>query len=30
VVNLLDWSFNAPIKHFSGYVVTCGRASFDE
>lgn len=25
VVNLLDWSFTAPIKHFSGYVVICGR-----
>ena len=25
VTNLLDWSFNAPIKHFSGYVVICGR-----
>jgi hypothetical protein len=25
VVNLLDWSFNAPIRHFSGYVVICGR-----
>jgi hypothetical protein len=25
VTNLLDWSFNAPIKHFSGYIVLCGR-----
>jgi hypothetical protein len=25
VVNLLDWSFTAPIKHFSGYIVLCGR-----
>lgn len=25
VTNLLDWSFTAPIKHFSGYVVVCGR-----
>ena len=25
VVNLLDWSFTAPIKHFSGYIVICGR-----
>lgn len=26
VVNLLDWSFTAPINHFSGYVVMCGRS----
>jgi hypothetical protein len=25
VTSLLDWSFNAPIKHFSGYLVACGR-----
>jgi len=25
VVNLLDWSFTANIKHFSGYMVGCGR-----
>ncbi len=25
VTNLLDWSFTAPIKHFSGYLVLCGR-----
>ena len=25
VTNLLDWSFNAPINHFSGYIVLCGR-----
>jgi hypothetical protein len=23
--NLLSWTFTAPIKHFSGYVVACGR-----
>jgi hypothetical protein len=23
--NVLNWSFNAPIRHFSGYMVTCGR-----
>ncbi len=23
--NLLTWSFTAPIKHFSGYMVSCGR-----
>lgn len=27
VLNLLDWTFTAPIKHFSGYVVTCGRST---
>ena len=27
--NLLTGSFTAPIKHFSGYVVTCGRDSAD-
>ena len=31
VTDLLGWSFTAPIKHFSGYIVTCGRtASFGE
>ena len=25
VTNLLDWSFTAPINHFSGYIVLCGR-----
>lgn len=25
VTNLVDWSFTAPINHFSGYVVICGR-----
>ena len=25
VTNLLSWSFTAPITHFSGYVVLCGR-----
>lgn len=31
VTNLVDWSFTAPIPHFSGYIVTCGRtASFGE
>jgi hypothetical protein len=25
LVSVLDWSFTAPIKHFSGYIVTCGR-----
>lgn len=25
VTNLLDWSFTAPIKHFSGYMLACGR-----
>jgi hypothetical protein len=29
VLGIADWSFSAPIKHFSGYIVTCGRdASF--
>ena len=23
--NLLSWSFSAPIKHFSGYMISCGR-----
>lgn len=23
--NLLTWTFSAPINHFSGYLVTCGR-----
>jgi hypothetical protein len=26
VFNILDWSFTAPIKHFSGYMVSCGRS----
>ncbi len=30
VTNLLDWSFTAPIKHFSGYVVMCGRSDIGE
>ena len=25
VVNLLSWNFTANIKHFSGYMVSCGR-----
>lgn len=25
VSNLLTWTFSAPIKHFSGYMVSCGR-----
>ena len=25
VTNLLTWTFTAPIKHFSGYMVSCGR-----
>lgn len=25
-LNLLNWSFTAQISHFSGYMVTCGRA----
>ena len=25
-VNLLDWSFTSSIKHFSGYLMSCGRA----
>ena len=25
VVNLLSWTFTANIKHFSGYMVGCGR-----
>ena len=25
VVDLLSWSFNSTIPHFSGYIVTCGR-----
>lgn len=25
VVNLLSWNFTANIKHFSGYMVACGR-----
>ena len=23
--NLLTWQFSAPIKHFSGYIIACGR-----
>ena len=30
VTDLLSWSFTAPIKHFSGYVVMCGRSSLGE
>ena len=25
-VNLLSWNFSAPIKHFSGYMIACGRS----
>ena len=25
VTNLLSWTFTAPINHFSGYIVLCGR-----
>lgn len=25
LTNLFTWTFSAPIKHFSGYLVTCGR-----
>ena len=28
--NLLSWSFSAPIKHFSGYMISCGRGGSDE
>ena len=24
-LNTLTWTFSAPIPHFSGYIVTCGR-----
>ena len=27
VFTALNWTFTAPIKHFSGYVVSCGRLS---
>lgn len=27
VSNLLTWTFSAPINHFSGYLVTCGRGA---
>jgi hypothetical protein len=30
VTDLLSWTFTAPIKHFSGYIVTCGRTDFGE
>jgi hypothetical protein len=30
VTDLLSWTFTAPIKHFSGYVVICGRSGFGE
>lgn len=30
VVNLVDWSFTAPINHFSGYVVVCGRTDLGQ
>jgi len=30
VTNLLDWSFTAPINHFSGYLVICGRTDSGE
>jgi hypothetical protein len=30
VTDLLSWTFTAPIKHFSGYVVMCGRSGFGE
>ena len=30
VTDLLSWTFTAPIKHFSGYIVTCGRGGFGE
>jgi hypothetical protein len=28
--NLLSWSFSAPIKHFSGYLIACGRGGADD
>jgi ZU5 domain-containing protein len=28
VTNLLGWTFVAPIKHFSGYMLSCGRGDF--
>ena len=30
LTNLLDWTFTAPINHFSGYVVMSGRAGLGE
>jgi hypothetical protein len=30
VTNLLSWTFTAPINHFSGYVVICGRSGTGE
>jgi hypothetical protein len=30
VLNVLDWSFTAPITHFSGYIMTCGRGDAGE
>lgn len=30
VTDLLGWSFTAPINHFSGYIVTCGRSDLGE
>jgi hypothetical protein len=30
VVSVLNWSFTAPIKHFSGYVVSCGRGALSD
>jgi hypothetical protein len=27
VLRTADWSFSAPIKHFSGYILTCGRGT---
>jgi hypothetical protein len=28
--NLLTWTFTAPIKHFSGYMISCGRTGGDD
>ena len=28
-LNLLTWKFSAPIKHFSGYMMSCGRVGAD-
>jgi hypothetical protein len=25
VVNTLSWTFTSNIRHFSGYILTCGR-----
>ena len=30
VTDLLGWTFTAPIKHFSGYLVICGRSDSGE